>query len=145
MADHPRNPFPTVDVIIELPDRRIVLVKRKNPPLGWALPGGFVEYGESLEQAAQREAQEETCLAVTLSEQFHSYSDPSRDPRAHSISTVFIGTATGEPRGADDAAEAHAFSPDQLPEPIVFDHRRIIHDYLLYRTTGARGRFTMIP
>jgi 8-oxo-dGTP diphosphatase len=143
MANHPRNPFPTVDVIIELPDRRIVLVRRKNPPLGWALPGGFVEYGESLEQAAQREALEETCLAVTLNEQFHTYSDPGRDPRMHCISTVFIGTAAGEPRGADDAAEAHAFFPDRLPEPIAFDHRQIISDYILYRTTGTRGRFTL--
>ncbi len=97
MAEH-RNPVPTVDIIIELPDG-IVLIQRKNPPEGWALPGGFVDYGESLEQAAVREAKEETSLDVELVRQLHTYSDPSRDTRFHTITTVFIATATGHPKG----------------------------------------------
>lgn len=140
---NPRNPYPTVDIIIQLPDDRIVLVKRKNPPLGWALPGGFVDYGESLEQAAVREAKEETSLDITLSEQFHAYSDPSRDPRHHTMTVVFIAKARGQAHGGDDAAEAKAFGTHELPTPIVFDHARIISDYLQYRQTGLKGRFTL--
>jgi len=138
MAGTPRNPFPTVDIIIELASGGIVLIKRKNPPPGWALPGGFVDYGESVEAAAVREALEETGLEVELTEQFHVYSDPDRDPRHHTMSVVFIAKAAGEPRGGDDAAEARGFDPDELPEPIAFDHRRIINDYLKYRRTGER-------
>jgi 8-oxo-dGTP diphosphatase len=138
MAGTPRNPVPTVDIIIELEDQKIVLIKRKNPPPGWALPGGFVDYGESVEAAAVREAREETGLEVELVEQFHTYSDPDRDPRQHTMSVVFIGRAAGEPRGADDAAEARGFDPEELPEPMAFDHRRIITDYLKYRRTGER-------
>lgn len=123
-----RNPVPTVDIIIELP-AGIVLVKRKNPPFGWALPGGYVDYGETLESAAVREAREETSLEVSLVRQFHSYSDPSRDPRFHTISTVFIATAKGVPRAADDAAETGVFGREDLPDEIVFDHREIIEDY----------------
>ena len=122
-----KNPVPTVDVIIEV-EGGIVLVERKNPPLGWALPGGFVDYGESYEQAAVREALEETSLKVTLTEQFHTYSDPNRDPRQHTASTVFIGTASGKPIGADDAVRAEVFTSDNLP-PLVFDHARILTDY----------------
>jgi 8-oxo-dGTP diphosphatase len=143
MTEHPRNPFPTVDIIIESGDGTIVLIKRKNPPAGWALPGGFVDYGESVEQAAIREAKEETGLEVTLREQFHTYSAPDRDPRHHTLSVVFIATAEGEPRGADDATEAQRFDPGDLPEPMAFDHRRIIEDYLLYRQTHEKGRFTL--
>jgi len=109
--------------------RSIVLISRKNPPLGWALPGGFVDYGESLEQAARREALEETSLEVGLVRQFHSYSDPQRDPRQHTITTVFIARATGVPQAADDAREARLFTVETLPENIVFDHRTIIMDY----------------
>ncbi len=137
-----RNPYPTVDIIIELPDDRIVCVRRRNPPEGWALPGGFVDYGESLEHAARREAREETGLQVELIEQFHAYSDPERDPRHHTLTVVFIAKASGQAHGGDDAAEAQAFEPDKLPE-LVFDHARIISDYLHYRRTGERGRFTL--
>lgn len=124
-----RNPFPTVDVIIETEDG-IVLIQRKNPPYGWALPGGFVDYGESLEQAAIREAQEETALDVTLTGQLGAYSDPSRDPRHHTISVVFTATARGTPRGGDDASLASVFPPRSLPGELAFDHARILRDYL---------------
>ena len=127
-----RNPVPTVDIIIELPVG-IVLIKRKNPPYGWALPGGFVDYGETLEAAAAREAREETSLDVELVRQFHAYSDPSRDPRSHTISTVFIARAAGVPRAADDAAETGIFRKDSLPSPICFDHARILEDYFSSR------------
>lgn len=138
MAKNNRNPVPTVDVIIEMEGGRIVLIRRKNPPPGWALPGGFVDYGESAEAAARREALEETGLWVELLEQFHTYSDPKRDPRQHTLSVVFIGRAAGEPRGADDAAEARGFDPGELPEQMAFDHRQIISDYLRYKRTGER-------
>jgi 8-oxo-dGTP diphosphatase len=131
-----KNPAPTVDIIIEIEDGtlpsghpRIVLIKRRNPPFGWAIPGGFVDYGETLETAAAREAMEETGLAVTLVRQFHAYSDPARDPRKHTISTVFIARARGVPIAADDAAEARVFPADALPEPMAFDHADILRDY----------------
>lgn len=128
-----RNPAVTVDIIIEVEgaDGRpgLVLIRRRNPPYGWALPGGFVDYGESLESAAVREAREETSLEVELVRQFHTYSNPGRDPRGHSISTVFIARASGEPRGADDATEARLFAPDGLPWDMAFDHGEIIADY----------------
>jgi len=138
-----RNPVPTVDVIIEQPDGRIVLIRRKNPPHGWALPGGFVEYGESLEQAARREAREETGLEVELTEQLQAYSDPDRDPRQHTLSVVFLARAGGRPVGADDAAEARAFEPGSLPAEMAFDHARIVADFLSYRRTGRKGHFTL--
>ncbi len=122
------NPFPTADLIIEY-NRGIVLIKRKNPPEGWALPGGFVEYGESLEAAAVREAKEETGLDIELLRQFHAYSDPKRDPRHHTITIVFIATAKGKASAGDDAKEIGVFSKDTLPEQIAFDHRDIINDY----------------
>jgi ADP-ribose pyrophosphatase YjhB (NUDIX family) len=121
-----------VDLIIEC-DAGIVMIKRKNPPPGWALPGGFVDYGESLESAALREAREETGLDVELVRQFHTYSEPDRDPRQHTITTVYIAQASGNPLGGDDAAEARVFSSDRLPEPIVFDHRKILDDYFMRR------------
>lgn len=127
-----KNPVPTVDIIIEINDKdskKIVLIKRKNPPFGWAIPGGFVDYGESLENAAVREAKEETSLEIELVKQFHTYSDPARDPRQHTISTVFVAKAEGVPIGADDAAEAKLFALDSLPEEMAFDHRAIIEDY----------------
>jgi 8-oxo-dGTP diphosphatase len=132
MNQTPKNPYVTVDIIIEIQDG-IVLVQRRNPPLGWALPGGFVDYGETLEAAARREALEETGLSVKLLEQFHTYSAPDRDPRHHTISTVFIATAKGSPQGADDALQALVFRPATLPRPIVFDHGGIISEYLAYR------------
>src|SRR5512143_1207276 len=113
-----KNPLPTVDVIIEC-GGRIVLIKRKNPPLGWALPGGFVDYGECVESAGLREAKGETGLEVALIRQFHTYSDPHRDPRHHTITTVYIATAKGKPAAGDDAAEAMLFSQATLPGPIV--------------------------
>ncbi len=140
MAEKYNNPLPTVDIIIEVSGGGVVLIERKNPPHGWALPGGFVDYGESLESAAVREAKEETCLDVRLVEQFYTYSDPRRDPRHHTISTVFIATADGTPRGADDAKTAAAFSKNQLPAPLVFDHGRIVADYFDFKRTGRRPR-----
>jgi len=128
-AEKPRNPIPTVDIIIETEQGGIVLIKRKNPPFGWALPGGFVEYGETLEEAAMREAKEETGLDVELIRQFHSYSSPDRDPRFHTITTVFIAKGRGTPRAADDAKEVAIFTKDSLPEDIAFDHRQILMDY----------------
>lgn len=140
MSEKFRNPLPTVDIIIELAGGAIVLIERKNPPHGWALPGGFVDYGESLENAARREAQEETSLDVKLTEQFYAYSDPSRDARHHTISTVFIATAAGAPRGADDAKRAQAFVETNLPSPLVFDHAQILRDYFFFKRTGRRPR-----
>lgn len=124
-----RNPVPTVDIIIEIEDK-IVLIKRKNPPYGWALPGGFVDYGESFETAAAREALEETGLTVRNLTQFHTYSDPGRDPRQHTASTVFIAQAEGAPQAGDDAAGAELFAEGNLPE-LVFDHARILADYFV--------------
>jgi len=107
----------------------IVLIQRRNPPPGWALPGGFVDYGESLESAAKREAAEETSLHIELLYQLGAYSEPSRDPRHHTISVVFVGRATEAPRAADDAADIGVFDRDSLPEPLAFDHERILSDY----------------
>ena len=124
-----KNPFPTVDIIIELEGKGIVLIRRKNPPYGWAIPGGFVDYGESIEDAAVREALEETSLNVELLQQFHVYSSPDRDPRFHTIATVFIARADGTPIAADDAKEAGIFTKESLPDEIVFDHKKILDDY----------------
>ena len=124
-----QNPIPTVDIIIEIESKGIVLIKRKNPPYGWAIPGGFVDYGESLEKAAVREAKEETNLNVTLIRQFYTYSDPKRDPRHHSISTVYIAQGKGIPKAKDDAVEIGVFTQSNLPDEIAFDHRSILHDY----------------
>jgi 8-oxo-dGTP diphosphatase len=135
-----RNPTPTVDCIIELPDERIVLIRRAREPLGWALPGGFVDEGERLDVAALREVREETGLEVELLEQFFTYSDPSRDPRQHTLSTVYLARAEGQPVAADDAAEAGCFSLDALPEPLCFDHAQILADFRTYRRTGVRPR-----
>jgi ADP-ribose pyrophosphatase YjhB (NUDIX family) len=140
MSEKNRTPLVTTDIIIEVSDHGIVLIERKNPPHGWALPGGFVDYGESLEKAAVREAKEETSLDVVLTEQFYTYSDPRRDPRHHTVSTVFIATAVGEPRGADDAKVARLFQEKDLPSPLVFDHGRILRDYFAYRSTGLRPK-----
>ena len=124
-----QNPIPTVDIIIEIESKGIILIKRKNPPHGWAIPGGFVDYGESLEEAAVREAKEETNLDVKLIKQFHTYSDPKRDPRHHSISTAYIAKAKGVPKAKDDALEIGIFDESNLPDQIAFDHRLILKDY----------------
>jgi ADP-ribose pyrophosphatase YjhB (NUDIX family) len=123
-----RNPLLTVDTIIETKSG-IVLIKRKNPPLGWAIPGGFVDYGETIESAAVREAKEETSLVVSLVRQFHTYSARERDPRHHTVSTVFIAKADGKPVAADDAEDAGVFTRENLPQDIAFDHRQILEDY----------------
>jgi ADP-ribose pyrophosphatase YjhB (NUDIX family) len=124
----PRNPLITVDALIEI-DGGIILIKRKNPPYGWAIPGGFVDYGETLEEAVVREAKEETCLDIQIIRQFHTYSDPGRDPRHHTVSTMFIAKATGIPRAADDAQDIGVFTRDTLPEDMAFDHRQVVEDY----------------
>ena len=135
----PKTPALTTDIIIELKDRPdvpIVLIRRKHPPHGWALPGGFVDVGESLEHAAVREAEEETALRVTLKILLGCYSDPSRDPRGHTASAVYVAEAVGEPRAQDDAAGVAIFSPEGLPSPLAFDHARILRDYLIWRQQG---------
>jgi len=132
-----RNPIPTTDIIIEIfrddGKRGIILIDRKNPPYGWAIPGGFVDYGESLEHAAVREAKEETSLNIQLEHQMHTYSDPSRDPRKHTISTVFIASADGKPIARDDAKGIGIFTEDEITFPLAFDHRHILDDYFLFR------------
>jgi len=124
-----QNPIPTVDIIIEIEFKGIILIKRKNLPYGWAIPGGFVDYGEPLEEAAVREAKEETNLDVKLMRQFHTYSDPKRDLRHHSISTVYIARGEGKPTAKDDAIEIGIFNESNLPDEIVFDHCKILMDY----------------
>ena len=139
MTDH-KNPTPTVDVLIELDGRpgELVFIERAHEPVGLALPGGFVDEGEWIADAAIREAKEETGLDVELIELFHVYSDPARDSRKHTVSTVFIGRARGVPVGSDDASDAIVCTPDALPRALVFDHARIVADYVAYKKTGAR-------
>ena len=132
----PETPLLTVDIIIEV-EGGIVLIERKNPPPGWALPGGFVDRGESLAEAAVREAREETCLEVTLDEQLFAYSDPRRDPRGATVSVVFLGHARGRPHAGDDARHVGLFRLDGLP-PLAFDHGVILSDYKRWRATGQR-------
>ena len=129
------TPSPTVDAVVHDPARGIALVRRKNPPLGWALPGGFVDYGERVEKAAVREVLEETGLVVDLVYLLGVYSDPSRDARMHTISTVFVATARNpeDISGGDDAAEAKFFPLDALPQDIAFDHRLIVNDFMARR------------
>jgi len=135
-----RNPLPTVDIIIEVAGG-IVLIERRNPPLGWAIPGGYVDWGESVEACAVREAREETRLAVRLTDLLYVYSHPERDPRHHTLTTVFIAEAQGTPVAADDARSAGVFTAQTLPVPLVFDHATILADYFSYRGGLAdRGR-----
>lgn len=135
----PVTPRLAADVIIELgdrPGRPIVLIQRKFPPPGWAIPGGFVEVGEMLEQAAVREAKEETSLDVRLIALLGCYSDPSRDARGHTVGVVYVGEAHGEPRAEDDAAGIGIFLPNSFPAPLAFDHAAILKDYVNFRTSG---------
>ena len=129
-----KNPIPTVDIIIEL-GREIVLIERKNPPHGWAIPGGFVDYGESVETTAVREAKEETSLDVKIICLLGVYSQPNRDPRHHTISTVFVAEATGHPKAADDARGIGLFVKDTLPKDMAFDHAKILADYYRWKET----------
>ena len=129
-----RGPFTTVDAIIEI-NEGIVIIQRSNPPFGWALPGGFVDYGESLEDAVKREVKEETNLEVTDLKQFHTYSEPGRDPRFHTIATVFIAKGQGSPKAGDDAAGLKIVKLNEIEKiDFAFDHKRILSDYL----DGAR-------
>ncbi|MBA3398124.1 MAG: NUDIX hydrolase [Deltaproteobacteria bacterium] len=135
-----KNPKPTVDILIELDGHpgELVFIERGNEPKGLALPGGFVDDGEWVADAAIREAKEETGLDVELIELFHVYSDPARDPRKHTVSTVFIGRASGTPVGADDAERCIVCKPDALPARLVFDHALIVADYIAYKLRGVR-------
>ncbi len=136
-----RNPDPTVDIIIELidrPHRPIILIERKNEPLGWAIPGGFVDYGESVENAAIREALEEVSLNINLIEQFYVYSSPQRDFRKHTMTVVFIAEALGQPQAADDAVNLGVFPTWEIPQSLCFDHDLILQDYQRYRYHNLR-------
>jgi len=130
-----RNPVPTVDIIIEI-DSGVILIERRNEPFGWAIPGGFVDYGEALEDAAVREAREETSLNVGNLRLVGCYSAPDRDPRHHTISTVYAATGFGTPHAGDDAASLMVFPLDSLPENLCFDHRKILSDYRRLKNAG---------
>lgn len=137
----PETPLLTVDIIIELvdrPTRPIVLIERRYPPPGWALPGGFVDVGEPVELAAVREAREETGLLVTLKALLGVYSDPGRDVRGHTASVVYVAEAHGEPKAADDAANVQQFHLHQPLPPLAFDHAHILTDYRRFRDSGKR-------
>jgi 8-oxo-dGTP diphosphatase len=137
MSGNPRNPYPTVDVIIET-GRGIVLIERRNAPHGWALPGGFIDYGEDPADGARREVMEETGLEVELTELFSVYGAPDRDPRQHNLSVVYLGRSDGEPSGSDDAARAAIFPLEALPAVLAFDHARILDDYRYFLASGER-------
>lgn len=141
MSWPPKTPYLATDGIVEIYDESqkfmgIVLIKRKNEPLGLALPGGFVDIGERVEDAVVREMREEISLDVHVDELLGIYSDPARDSRFHVASAVYICKATGIPEGADDAKEAKVFALEELPlDDLVFDHKRILLDYLQYTTS----------
>lgn len=145
MPDYPNSnyrpvtPLIAADTIIELldqPGRPIVLIERKNPPYGWAIPGGFVDVGERLEAAAIREAKEEVCLEVSLKALLGLYSDPKRDDRGHTVTAVYVAEANGMPEAADDAKNLAIFELDNLPEQLAFDHKQVLEDYRTFRETG---------
>lgn len=133
----PVTPLIAVDVIIQY-QGGIVLIERKNDPFGWAIPGGFVDVGEPLEQAAVREALEETSLNVELKELLYVYGKPKRDRRGHTVSLVYVGEGAGVLNAADDAKAASVFHENDLPSPLAFDHHEIISDYFTFIRTGAR-------
>ncbi len=133
----PKTPELTVDAIIEL-DNGIVLIERKYPPAGWAIPGGFVDPGESLLEAVKREAKEETNLDIEVIDLFHLYSKPWRDPRGDTVSAVYYCKASGQPKGGDDAAEAVVFAENNLPASIAFDHREILQQFFHWKKTGEK-------
>jgi 8-oxo-dGTP diphosphatase len=136
----PVTPALAADAIIELtdrPGRPIVLIERLNPPLGWAIPGGFVDVGERVEQAAVREAREETGLDVRLRALLGLYSDPARDPRGHTVTAVYVAEASGEPLAMDDARALAIFAPEELPAGLAFDHAAVLADYLVFRAAGS--------
>jgi 8-oxo-dGTP diphosphatase len=137
----PRNPFPTVDVIVERGNGHVLLIRRTNPPLRWALPGGFIDYGESAEAAARREVLEETGVTVLLTDLLGVYSAPDRDPRHHTLTVVYIGRSRDPVAAGDDAAEVGEFGLDALPE-LAFDHARILRDYQHFKATGVLPRPT---
>lgn len=135
----PVTPLLAADALIELidePGRPIVLIERKNPPYGWAIPGGFVDIGETVETTAVREAMEEVCLQVSLRALLGIYSGPQRDPRGHTVTAIYIAEAKGRPVAADDAKSVGVFTLDQLPSPLAFDHDMVLQDYRRYRETG---------
>jgi len=136
----PVTPPIAADTIIELvdrPGRPIVLIERKYPPPGYAIPGGFMDVGETVEQAAVREALEETGLHVRLTVLLGVYSDPARDPRGQTVSVVYVAEAEGEPEAHDDARALAIYPLDALPSPLAFDHARILDDYRRWRETGG--------
>ncbi|MEJ2564586.1 MAG: NUDIX hydrolase [Gammaproteobacteria bacterium] len=135
----PVTPLLAADIIIEMadrPGRPIVLIERRNPPFGWALPGGFVDVGECLERAALREALEETSLQVVLTTLLGCYSAPQRDPRRHTVSAVYVAEARGEPLARDDAKRVALFDLNSPPHPLAFDHEMILDDYRQFRLAG---------
>jgi 8-oxo-dGTP diphosphatase len=136
-----RNPAPTVDIIVEMldrPDRPIALIERLHEPFGWAIPGGFIDYGEAAETAAKREAMEEIGLAIELIELLGVYSDPARDPRQHNLSIVYIATAKGTPKAGDDAKQVHLVNLWEIPSNLCFDHAKILADYRRFRDYHQR-------
>ena len=142
----PQTPSLAADAIIELidhPDRPIVLIERKNPPHGWAIPGGFVDIGESVPVAAVREAKEETSMDVSLQCLLGCYSDPGRDPRGHTVSMIYVAQAHGKPVAADDAVNVGIFDPAAVDVPLAFDHAKILQDYVRYRRTGSVPEITI--